>query len=156
MLHYKIWIILCKKSNKLPLVSVWVWLLLMFYLIWFRGHQTQTRGVGHLPDALLLISSPNFDICLSVNPRLNNQLSYTRVAYVTLQTGVLISRRWINMFFVMSAFSVERKNPEISFYRVWKKSFFICASFWQIHYFVILLYCISVVNFPIAFKIFWI
>lgn len=90
----------------------------MFYLIWFQGHQTQTRGVGHLPDALLLISSPNFDICLSVDPRLNSQLSCTRVAYVTLETGVLISRQWINFFFfkVMSAFSAEKTNPESLFF----------------------------------------
>lgn len=36
-------------------------------------------------------------------------------------------------FLVMSAFSAEKTNPEISFCRV-----FICASFWEIHYFVVL------------------
>lgn len=130
------------QSNKLLLVNEWGngyrWCFL----------KSDSEVIKHRRVALatfltlLQISSPNFDIFLSVDLRLNNQLSCARVAYVPLETGLLISRQPINIFS-----SVVHLNQPWNFSfqseSEWR-AFRICPSFWKIHYFVIFRYCTSV------------
>lgn len=78
----------------------------MFNLIWFQGHQTQTRCIGHLPGALLLISSPNVDICLSQQSAIFSQ---RRVRHVGDQCAY--QQAVDPHSFVMSAFCGGENKP---------------------------------------------